>query len=154
MTRDPNHRTSTRTLRKLAEGHMFFEFGSAPSGRWDSFSTRTLGIAVQHEMATRFDGDAAKMRRRTTSLLCKSLGVNAESWSARERQTLSNFALALSLTPGTASWKLREKRALITIIKAKAERDETTYLRLLQQHDGLRNAFLGAGSQSNHEIAR
>ena len=67
MVRDPSHRTSPKTLRKLADGHMFFEFGSAPTGRWDSFSTRKLGLAVQREMATRFDGDAAKMKRRTTS---------------------------------------------------------------------------------------
>ncbi len=38
---------------------MFFEFGSAQPGQWDSFSTRNLGLAVQREMATRFNGDAA-----------------------------------------------------------------------------------------------
>jgi hypothetical protein len=151
MARDPNHRTSPKTLRKLAEGHMFFEFGQRPTGRWDSFSTRKLGLAVQREMATRFDGEAAKLRRRTTSLLCKQLGVNPKSWSPSEQKTLSDFALALSLTPGIASWTPGEKRALVCIIRAKAGRDETTYLRLLQRHDKLRDAFLRAGSDSISE---
>src|SRR5271166_2225198 len=65
ISRDPGHHTSPRTLRKLAEGHMFFEFGNSPGGRWDRFSTRTLGLAVQRRMAAEFDGDAGKMRRTT-----------------------------------------------------------------------------------------
>src|ERR1700751_5684105 len=73
MARDPNHRTSPRTLRKLAEGHMFFEIGSSPHGRWDSFSTRTLGLAVQREIAAHFKGEASKTQRQITSRLCKSL---------------------------------------------------------------------------------
>jgi hypothetical protein len=151
MVTDAGHRTSPRTLRKLAEGHMFFEFGSAPCGRWDSFSTRKLGLAVQREMATRFAGDAAKMRRQTTSLLCKSLGVNPESWGVLEQKSLSDFALALAVTPGIRSWSTREKRALVSIIRAKAGRDETTYLQLLQKHDKLRDAFLLAGPDSTPE---
>ncbi len=146
MMRDPHHRTSPKTLRKLAEGHMFFEFGPGPSGHWDSFSTRKLGLAVQREMATRFDGDPAKMRRHTMSSLCKQLGVNAESLSASEQKALSDFALVLALTPGLANWSPPEKRALVSIIRAKAGRDETTYLRLQQRHDKLRDVLLRAGS--------
>ena len=110
MARDPNHRTSPKTLRKLAAGHIFFEFGHGPTGRWDSFSTRKLGLAVQLEMATRFAGDAAKLRRQNATLLCEQLGVNAKSWSP-EQQALSDFALVLSLTPGIASWTSQEKKS-------------------------------------------
>jgi hypothetical protein len=97
-------------------------------------------------MATRFAGDAAKLRRQNATLLCEQLGVNAKSWSPSEQQALSDFALVLSLTPGIASWTSQEKRALARIIRAKAGRDETAYLRLLQRHDKLRDAFLMAGS--------
>jgi len=148
MARDSSHRTSPRTLRKLAEGHMFFEFGPASIGRWDSFSTRKLGLAVQREIAARFDGDAAKMRQQTTSRLCRSLGLKPKSWSEAEQKVLSDFGLALSLQPSISNWSRRDKRALVSIIRAKAGRDETTYLRLLQQHDRLRAAFLSMGSDS------
>ena len=140
------HRTSARTLRKLAEGHMFFEFGDSPKGRWDSFSTRTLGLAVQRKMADDFNGDADKMRRMTTKSLAKSLGINPETWNAPEQWAFSNFAIALSLTPGLARWTNAEKQTLLEVIRAKAGPSETHYLQLLQQHSRLREAMLLAGS--------
>jgi hypothetical protein len=146
MARDPKHRTSARTLRKLAEGHMFFEFGQARAGKWDSFSTRTLGLRVQHKMAVEFDGDARKMRRLTTARLARALQVDLDEWKAREQVAFGNFAFALSLVPDVVRWTLEEKRALLAIIRAKAGPNETKYLRLMRGHDRLREAFLRAGS--------
>ena len=51
MAREPSHRTSARTLRKLAAGHVFYEFGDGPRGLWDTFSARNIGLAVQQRMA-------------------------------------------------------------------------------------------------------
>lgn len=146
MARDPQHRTSPRTLRRLAESHIFFEFGSTPKGRWDFFSTRNLGLAVQRKMAAEFDGDAEKTRRVTEGQLCKSLGVDLDAWNGCERWAFSNFALALSLVPGVARWSRDEKRALVAILRAKARPSETKYLRLQQRLGVLREAFLQVGS--------
>jgi hypothetical protein len=145
---DSKHRTSARTLRKLADGHMFFEFGDSPSGRWDSFSTRTLGLAVQRKMDAGFGGDAGKMRRATTKLLAKSLGLNLETLNAREQWAFSNFAIALSLAPELPRWTPAEKRSLLAIIRAKVGPSETRYLQLLQQHHRLRDAMLRAGADT------
>ena len=141
---DSQHRTSARTLRKLAEGHMFFEVGDSPSGSWDSFSTRTLGLAVQRKMADEFDGDAGQMRRSTTKALARSLGVNLETWNTREQWAFSNFAVALSLAPGLSRCTRAEKQSLLAIIRAKAGPSETQYLQLLQRHHRLRQAILRA----------
>ena len=143
---DSKHRTSARTLRKLAEGHMFFEFGDSPSGRWDSFSTRTLGLAVQRKMAANFGGDAEKMRRATTKSLAKSLRVNLKTLNAREQLAFSNFAVVLALTHGVAQWTHAERQSLMAIIRAKAGPSETHYLQLLQRHHKLREALLRAGA--------
>jgi len=147
MARDPEHRTSPRTLRKLAAGHTFFEFGASEAGQWDSFLTRTLGLAVQRKMAAEFDGQAATMRRTMVARLSKVLGVNIRTWSSGERWAFENFALALALVPGVARWTPDEKRALVAVIRAKVGPSETKYLRLLQKHRVLRDAFLGAGSE-------
>jgi hypothetical protein len=149
IARDPELRTSARTLRKLAEDHMFFEFDRAAVGRWDSFSTRTLGLAVQRKMAAEFGGDAAKMRRQAASRLSRALGVKPHGWTEREQWALMNFAVALSLVKDIARWTASEKQLLVAIIRAKAGRDETKYLRLLQRHDRLREAFLCIGSEGN-----
>ena len=143
---ESGHRTSARTLRKLAEGHMFFEFGDSPRGRWDAFSTRTLGMGVQRKMADEFDGDAGELQRATTKSLARSLGVNLATWNAREQWAFSNFAYVLALTPGVARWTPAEKRSLVAVIRAKAGPSETHYLRLLQQHHRLREVMLLAGS--------
>ena len=147
MARDPEHRTSPRTLRKLAEGHMFFEFGANQPGQWDSFSTRTVGLAVQRKMAAEFGGQAHIMRRAMVARLSNVLGVNLRTWSAGECWAFENFALALALLPGVARWTRDEKRSLVALIRAKAGPSETQYLRLLQKHHALRDAFLAAGSE-------
>jgi hypothetical protein len=146
IARDPAHRTSPRTLRKLANGHIFFEFGSNPPGRWDSFSVRALGLAVQRKMAADFGGDPGKMRRATTKALARILDVNLETWNSREQWAFSNFALVMALVPRVARWTHKEKRALVTIIRAKAGPDETRFLQRLQQHDVLRETLLRIGS--------
>ncbi len=146
MARDPRHRTAARTLRKLAGGHMFFELRGTPVGCWDCFSTRNLGLAAQQKMAREFGGDAVKMRRRAESRLCKALDVNPDGWTSREQRALSNFAVALALVGDVERWSANEKQQLVAIIRAKAGRDETRYLNLLQRHGKLRDVFLRIGS--------
>ena len=146
MFRDPNHRTSTRTLRKLAEDHIFFEFGSREPGRWDTFSTRKIGLRVQGKMASDYAGDAQKMRHATSSKLAQVLNLSLSSLDTRERWVFDNFALTLSLVRDLKRWKPDEKRLLVEIIRVKAGPTETRYLRLLQQHARLRGALLELGS--------
>ncbi len=148
IARDSEHRTSPRTLRKLAEGHMFFEFGATPSGRWDSFSVRALGMAVQRKMAAEFDGNADKMRRATAKSLSRILGVNLETWNSRERWAFGSFALVLALVLDLPRWTREEKRALVAIIRAKVGPDETRFLQQLQRHNTLREALLRIGSEA------
>jgi hypothetical protein len=146
MSRDPNHRTSAQTLRKLAEGHIFFEFGSREPGRWDTFSTRNIGLRVQGKMALDYAGDAPKMRQATSSRLAQVLNVSRSSLDTRERWVFDNFAVTLSLVRDLKRWKPHEKRLLVAIIRAKAGPTETRYLRLLEQHTRLRGALLELGS--------
>jgi hypothetical protein len=147
MLRDPNHRTSASTLRKLAASHIFFEFGTAQRGRWDTFSTRNIGLAVQRKMAADFDGDAQKMRQATSSALAQILNISVSKLDARERWAFDNFAVTLSLVCDLKRWKPDEKRLLLAIIRAKAGATETRYLRLLQQHARLRGTLLQLGSE-------
>jgi hypothetical protein len=150
---DPRHRTSPRTLRKLAKGHMFFEFAANPPGRWDSFSVRALGLAVQRKMAAEFGGDAGKMRRATTKALARILDVNLATWNLREQRAFGNFALVLALVPGVARWTSEDKRSLDAIIRAKAGLNETAYLHQIQQHSTLRDALLLVGSKATEPQA-
>ncbi len=146
MTGEAKHRTSPRTLRKLAAGHVFYEMEGRPRGRWDTFSTRNLGLAVQRRMAANYGGNPDAMRRDAYAALARLLDVNPGSWSPLEQTAFENFAILLSLAPEIARWTLAQKQALVGIIRAKAAPDEAGYLRLLQGHDGLRETLARLGS--------
>jgi hypothetical protein len=150
IRKDPEHRTSARTLRKLAAGHVFYEFGYPAPGAWDTFSTRNIGFAVQRHMAKEFNGNADKMRSATVAALQQILHVGVDSWNEVERSAFSNFAVTLSLIPEIKQWSSAQQHSLVEIIRAKAAPDERAYLRLLQQHSRLRTATLNLGSAQEH----
>ncbi len=147
MTRDSAHRTSARTLRQLAAGHVFYEFGEGPRGQWDTFSSRRIGLAVQRQMAERFDGDPERMQRATRRKLSQDLKVDVGTWSALEQSAFENFASVLSLAPEVAQWTAPQKQTLADIIRAKVSADERKYLHLLQQHPALKEIVLRLGSE-------
>jgi hypothetical protein len=147
MTRDPGHRTSSRILRKLAAEHVFYEFGGSLPGQWDTFSTRRIGLAVQQRMAEQFDGDPEKLRRAATENLSQQLQVDLGTWSSVEQAAFENFAAVLSLAPELRQWTNPQKQALVDVIRAKVSADESKYLRLLQQHRGLKEIVLRLGSE-------
>lgn len=146
MAGDPTHRTSSRTLRKLAAGHVFYEIGEGPRGLWDRFSTRNLGFAVQRSMATNYGGNPDAMRRATRAALARLLDVDPGSWSPVEQDSFENFAFVLALAPEIAHWTPAQKQALVAIIRAKAAPQEVDYLHLLQRHNRLRDATVRLGS--------
>ncbi|HEX8812262.1 MAG TPA: hypothetical protein VF742_09750 [Terracidiphilus sp.] len=141
-----DHRTSARTLRKLAADRVFYEFGDRPRGIWDTFSVRIIGLSVQQRMAEEFNGDREKMRCSVSAALSKDLHVNTRTWSAFEQSAFEDFAFVLSLVPDLRSWTGIQKRRLIEIIRAKVSADESDYLRLLQLHTTLKEALLRLGS--------
>lgn len=146
ITRTPKHRTSASTLRKLAAGHVFYEFGNASPGLYDSFSTRHIQLAAQRHMAQCFHGHLENMRSSTTGTLAQKLNINLGDWNADERAAFANFAYVLAMIPEISDWNGTEKNALIDVIRAKAAPEETTYLRLLQQHEKLKQAVVRLGS--------
>ena len=145
ISANPKYRTSARTLRRLAAGHVFYELPGSEVGAWDSFSTRNIGLRVNAGMARLFGGDARRQRAESARALARTLGMGT-SGTAIEPASLEKFALALELVRDLSSWTREEKDALAQIIRAKAARDEMKYQHLMQKHERLRNALLKMGS--------
>lgn len=148
---NPEYRTPPRTLRRLAEAHMFYELaGSAErgqgSGPWDTFSTRNLGLLVNRRMAREFHGDIRKMRAASTAAVSRALRINPARWTPDGKRALEDWSLVLSLIPDLPRWTADEKASMIEIIRAKCGRDEMPYFRKTQQHARLREALLRLGS--------
>ncbi|MBA3806615.1 MAG: hypothetical protein H0X14_13000 [Acidobacteria bacterium] len=140
------YRTPPETLRELAVGHMLLEFPSSPRSDWDRFHVRNIGIAVQRRMASRFRGDAARMRSAAAAKVARALGVSVAEWTEQEQRAFENLSLVLSLIPDLSRWTKDEKLAVARIARAKASAEEARYLRLMQQHHRLRREIIKVGS--------
>jgi hypothetical protein len=149
------YRTPARTLKRLAEAHMFYEVrgheAHAPgekhyeTGDWDRFSTRNLGLRVNRRMARGFGGNSRKMRETSTAGVMRALKIDPTDWSLPQRQALEDWSLVLALIPGLAGWSAHDKKALVEIIRAKSGRGEMKHLRLTQLHSRLRQDLLRLG---------
>ena len=146
MARDKAYRTPSRTLRRLAQGHAFYELPGSDVGAWDRFSTRNIGMKVSRRMSEKFEGNSLRFRGAAAKSLSRALGVSVESWSQIEHTNFENFAVTLSLVPEISSWSAADKRELVQIIRAKSAAIEMRYLRLTQKHEMLRQAWLKLGS--------
>jgi hypothetical protein len=141
----PSRRTSARTLRKLAAGHMLFEQSGTRLGEWDRFQIRNVGLAMQKRMAREFDCDAQRIRAHSVDFVARSLGLRIRDWSERERDALESLALVLAMIR-IDCWESSEKQLAARIIRAKAGGDEALYLKLMQRHSLLRSEVIRLGS--------
>ena len=170
---DPKYRTPARTLKRLAEAHMFYELNRADDdtlgkgatssrvvhaakfssalaaegpGPWDTFSTRNLGLLINRRMAREFDGDSKKIRQSSSTAVTRALNLNPARWTQADKQALENWSLVLALIPDLPRWTPNEKNQLVRIIRAKSEPNEMSYLRQTQRHVRLRAELLRLGS--------
>ena len=148
IARDPKYRTSARTLRRLAEGHAFYELPGSETGAWDRFSTRNLALHLNRGMAG-FGESLDEFKNRSTTRLKRILGKSYSGHPSPVNATaFQNFAMLATLLPGLASWNTAEKKSFAEIIRAKSSPDEMRYLHLLQTHDKLRDSLLKLGSRT------
>jgi hypothetical protein len=125
---------------------MIFELHQKQGGDWDQFHIRKVGLAVQRWMATKFRGDAQKLRRAAAKTIARALGMKTTAWNKTQLNVFSDFSVVLSLIPDLNEWSLVEKREVVRVIQAKASSDESKYLKLMQQHDRLRAEIIRLGS--------
>jgi hypothetical protein len=143
----PAYRTPKKTLKRLAEAHVFYELPGSERGAWDSFSTRNLGLRVNRRMAREFGGDCERMRQASVTEVSRALGVSLSSWSPAERQFFENWALVLALMPDLRGWPRKERADAVKIVRAQAGGNEMRYLRLTQRQVRLRHELLRLGSR-------
>ncbi len=145
---DPKYKTPARTLRRLSEGHAFYELPGSKPMAWDRFSTRNIGLRVNRAMAKEFVRDSQQFKAAATAKLAKTLGTRIPPEGTPSHEAFNDLALVAWLIPEIPSWTAKEKDLLRQIISAKAARDEMTYLHLLQNHGSWRREMLRLGSAS------
>ncbi|HEX4441903.1 MAG TPA: hypothetical protein VH854_17650 [Thermoanaerobaculia bacterium] len=140
----PGYRSSRATLRRLVVHNLLYEAPGTASRDWDRFHVRRIGLAVNRRMRER-GGDARRLRESAESRVARALGLRG--LSDAERRAFAAMAPALDAIGGLARWTPAERRAAAEIVRAKAGHDERRYLRLMQRHRRLREAWVGLGSR-------
>ena len=148
MTIDPTHRTSARTLRKLASGHMLYEISEKKSREWDRFEARNIGLAVQRRMAKEFDSAPEKLRRHSAQFVERTLGVGRFS-DENQQKLFNDLAIALSTATNLRTWSDHEIQSVAKIFLAKSGPDEAQYLKQMQKHALLRASLIKLGCRSS-----
>ncbi len=167
LAADSAYRTPSSVLRRLAAHNLLYEVerpltptlsrrerekrrGSTVESSevpWDRFHVRNIALAVVRRMAREFGGDAARIRSASQMRVAEALGAAARRWSADERRVFADLAPVLDLIPDLSRWPKGERDAVAEVVRAKAGRLESRYLRLMQRHARLREALLHLGSR-------
>jgi hypothetical protein len=147
IARDPEYRSSRRTLERLVTHNLIYEVPRTGRGEWDRFHIRNLGLAVNRRMAAEYGGGSARLRAASERRVAAALGVSPARWPPERRRAFSELSLVLDLVPGLARWPRAERTAVADIIRAKTARTEAAYLRSLRRHTRLRRALIDLGSR-------
>jgi len=114
----PHHRSSAETLRKLAEWHLFFELDA--SCRRGLPPTAALGWQVARTLAARAGagpGHALRQSEREAMRLC---GLRSLAGFTRgERLAWRRWSPLVIALPGVSRWSPADRRALVSIVRAK-----------------------------------
>ena len=147
MATGREYRSSARTLRRLAAGHMIFELSPGTTrGEWDRFTARKLGLAVQKRMARDFESDPKAIREASVALVTRTLAIKTAGWIDAEQAALANLALPIAMIPDLNRWDDSQRQLAVQVIRAKAGKNEARYLKLMQKHAALRRALIRLGS--------
>jgi hypothetical protein len=144
--RDPRHRSSRRTLLRLAEAHVFWSEAASRSGVVTP--TAAIGFALARRLAASASADREAAVDACEERIGARLGVRAlRGFSRSERLWWRRFAPLVDAIPGLARWTPRERRALVQVVRAKGGRSEITYARLFDAHRRLAAAVLNVGGR-------
>ena len=143
MARDPQHRSSLATLKKLGEQNLYWFEGPRREDVMGVVPLPNVGLAVTDFLARHSGGDpdrgAAACTREVRALLG---GGPTRAWTAGERLSFERWAPLALLLPGIGRWSAGEKRALIHVMRAKGGRRESSFVAAFDAHRKLREAVV------------
>lgn len=138
---DRTYRSALGVMRRLARADVELRLAGADEAG-PSADPYRLSAAVSGWIGREFAGDreaalSASLQRVTKALDARDL----EKWPAGERHAFRALCPLIAMIPGLQRWPARDRRACLTLVRAKGARDETRYFTLLLRHRRLREAL-------------
>lgn len=139
-TRHPRYRSPRSVLKRLARSDLVLSLtGTSPPRR---VRAGALAVAVSDHVGRGFAGDRGAAARTAMARVGRVLGApRGRSWSPPVHTAFETFSLLLDLVPDLAEWSGVDRRALASIVEAKAGPSERAYARLMDGHHRLREAL-------------
>lgn len=139
---DREHRTSRATLKKLAAHNVFWSSGRKRDDVIGVLDLSAVGVAVSDYLAQRFGVDRERGERICADDAARLLGARSwKRWGADERLWWTRWAPLVLALDGVAGWTRSERAAVVEIIRAKAGRRESEFVRRFDEHRKLRAAI-------------
>lgn len=133
-----NYRTPEKTLLRFTESPMITE----PANKMHSIpELKNLSHAAIKWMAENFDGNQKEAIIKSGNGLLKKSGLKMQGWSASEKKFFSELSPFVCMIPGWEKWKQTEIKQAVMALKEKGS-NEHRFIRMLLQHDKLRNELL------------
>ncbi len=141
MKANPAHRSSAKTLRRLAEDYLYFETPGARAPFWPHLTD--FGQKVAEKLARRSGAD------RETALAAYFEDAKRRLGSAPPRRATKevlaawhNWSAVIANIPGIERWPLDLRKQVADIIAAKGSGRDSDYLRLFDRHPKLPGSIL------------
>jgi hypothetical protein len=141
MRLDPRHRSSARTLGKLAESHLFFDLDAEASRGLPPLNA-VYERAVAW-LARRGGGEDALAAAERSALAVTGLKSLA-GFTRDERLAWRRWAPLVASLPGVSRWRPAQRRELAEIVRSKAGRQELPFLVRFAAHPRLSKALFGS----------
>ncbi len=143
MRRNPQHRSSIATLRKLVVDYVFFYLGRPRRDVIGRVSLGNIGLRISRYLAGRFGAGREAGLQVCSREAARLLALRSfRGWSVGERLWWERWSPLVLALPGVQRWSAAEKRALARVIRAKGSRRESDYVRLFNRHPRLWRSLL------------
>lgn len=142
MGKDPRHRSSLPTLRKLAKHNVYWHAGSARDDVIGVFPLERVGLAITDMLAARFGSDRERGEEvcmREAASFCGN--IDWRGWSRDEQLWWRRWSPLVVALPGLWNWKRADFEALVECVRAKGGARESDFVQKLDAHRPLRTAL-------------
>ncbi len=142
IRRDPAHRSSLATLKRLAAENVYWTSGRRRDDVIGLFPLERIGLAASDYLSNRFGADRERGEEVSADEVGKLVGIPRwRSLPAGERLAFRRWAPLVRPLPGVERWSSKARRDLGAVVRAKGGTRESEFVRRLDAHRSLRRGL-------------
>ena len=139
--RSPGHRSSARTLRKLATRPVFFHAAGRRDDVLGLLPLGNVGLHVTRFLAERYGSNRRRADRELAAQVARLLGLRSlERLPAGERLAWRRWAPFVCSLPRIERWSAADRASLAAVVRAKGAVRESDFVARFDRHRRLRQA--------------